>query len=860
MMVALCFGLWTAGEVNAGGQRVYDIHVPAQGVADALNTLSEQTSVPVVFPYDLVSKCAARAVLGRYTLLDALAALLAGTGLSGGLTDKGVLTVSLSKPGAHNCGETNVSRNEARTQNLEPTKPGNGRIGAFFAAIAAAFNASGQDMVDSAQGAVEEIIVTAQKREERLQEVPVPVSVVSAGRLIDTNQVRIVDYYTSVPGLSVITHEGGSWAGLPKLVIRGITTGGFSSPTVGIVVDDVPYGSQGAGSLSITAPDIDPNDLARVEVLRGPQGTLYGASSMGGLLKYVTVDPSTDAVSGSLQVGGGGIAHGDETGYSVRGAVNVPLGDAFAVRATAFTRQDPGYIDDPRLGVSDINSTQADGGRVSALWRPSEMTSFKLSALYQQVESDGSSFMHVQPGLRELQQNAVRGTGGFSRESRAFSALVQTALGGGELTVVGGYLRDDLFNNLDMSPFFGGIAQGNFGVNGTFFLEGGETSKATQEVRFVTPIGQRLEWLFGAFHTREESRYGWNLYAADPLIGEPVSWMGRLNGSNEFREVAAFTNLTVTISDRFDLQLGARGSEMEGTKNSETRTGLLYGNAFVVVPPVVGSKHHAVTYLVTPRFKFSSDLMVYARLASGYRPGGGGVSGQGDDQCLTYNTPCEFDPDKTQNYEIGVKGDMFADALSFDASVYYIDWNDIQIERIAQQGPGFAYVTNAGGARSQGLELALEARPLDGMVAAVSATWSDAELTDDFPPGSSYGVAGDRLPYSSRFSGALSLDQEFALSNRLMATVGGSVAYVGERPGIFTGSAERQMYPAYAQTNVHAGARYGSWSANLFVNNLTDKRVVVSGGVGSLIPFAFTPLQPRTIGLSFTRTFGIADE
>jgi outer membrane receptor protein involved in Fe transport len=144
---------------------------------------------------------------------------------------------------------------------------------------------------------LEEIVVTAQKRTERLQDVPVPVTVLKGETLVDTGKTRLESYYTTVPGLSMASSGGGD----ANLTIRGISTGANTNPTVGIVLDDVPFGSTSTLATATFAPDIDPSDLARIEVLRGPQGTLYGASSIGGLLKFVTVDPSTERLSGRVQ-------------------------------------------------------------------------------------------------------------------------------------------------------------------------------------------------------------------------------------------------------------------------------------------------------------------------------------------------------------------------------------------------------------------------------------------------------------------------------------------------------------------------------------------------------------------------------
>src|SRR5882762_9130997 len=246
---------------------------------------------------------------------------------------------------------------------------------------------------DEDSSKIPEIIVTAQKRSERIQDVPVPVTSIDANQLVENNQVRFEDYYTSVPGLSFAPNNQNNY-----LAIRGIATGGFSNPTVGIVIDEVPFGASTALGGGQVVPDLDPGDLARVEVLRGPQGTLYGASSMGGLLKFVTVDPSTDALSGRVQVGFSDVHNGAQLGYNVRASVNVPINDTLAITASGFTRQDPGYIDNPVYHLDGVNETRVIGGRLAALWQPADVVSVKLSALYQDSRLYGAPQISVLPG------------------------------------------------------------------------------------------------------------------------------------------------------------------------------------------------------------------------------------------------------------------------------------------------------------------------------------------------------------------------------------------------------------------------------------------------------------------------------
>jgi len=196
--------------------------------------------------------------------------------------------------------------------------------------------------------------------------------------------------------------------------------------------------------------------------------------------------------------------------------------------------------------------------------------------------------------------------------------------------------------------------------------------------------------------------------------------------------------------------------------------------------------------------------------------------------------------------------------ISFDASLYYINWKDIQLSLYSPITFG-GYTGNASRAKSQGLELSVAAKPVRGLTFTLWTAFNDAKLTAALPTGvagvSSYGIAGDRLPYSARFSGNASVEDEFPLAGKATGFVAAAVSYVGARQDVFSTTAARQDLPAYAKTDVRGGVRYEGWTVNLFVNNLTDRRGLLTGGVGTLNPEAFYYIQPRTAGLSVSRSF-----
>lgn len=829
----------TSVSAEQGGDAIENVSIPGGEMDAALKTLARQTGLQLLYDRKTVEGMTTKGVKGAKTLQDAVSQLLDGTTLKTKLDSSGAILIvapaAAMAPGDRSGLQLDgflVARMDAQT-------------------LADSNQAASNREADNLDQALEEVIVTAQKREERLQDVPVPVTALAAETLVRSNQLRLQDYYNKVPGVSLTLIGDGS---APTIAIRGITTGGITNSTVGIVVDDVSYGATVFPGVAPTAPDVDPGDIARVEVLRGPQGTLYGASSMGGLLKYVTIDPSTEAVTGSVRAGFDSVEDG-EMGYNLRASINVPLGDTFAVRASGFTIRDPGFVDNPASGQRDVNRRNSDGGRLSALWRPADNLSLKLSAVYQTSDRPGTSDVDVTLG-GSLQQSLLRGTGVYNRKSQVYSATFLATLGQVDLTSVTGYTVDNTDTVQDLSVgIYGSNAVTLFGVTGAAGRLDRSTKKFSQEIRASMPLGQRVHWLVGAYYTSEDTLADLNNRAANPATGATLGSLLTFYQPVDYDEYAAFTNFTFDVTDRFDIQVGGRVSETK-LFFSALRGGPLSVTFFGSDPspvPGVGGKDHPFTYLVTPRFKIAPNLMVYGRVATGYRPGGlnSNCASTGPQAIV----PCQYDPDTTQNYEIGFKGDLLQNRLSLDASLYYIDWKDVQTPLTIN---GLGFNDNAGHAKSQGIELTTELRPMDNLRLSAWIVFNEAELKEPFPANATNvsGRPGDRLPYSSRISGSFSLDQDVPLSNDITVFWGGSVSYVGDRKGVFkAANVTRETFPSYAQIDLRAGVKRNAWTLDAFLNNAGDKRGVLRSGLESLRPTLITYIQPRTVGLTLSRDF-----
>jgi iron complex outermembrane receptor protein len=708
-------------------------------------------------------------------------------------------------------------------------------------------------------GEIQEIIVTAEKREENLKDVPVPVSVISADSLIERNQVLLIDYATTVPAFAVTPVIGSQ----QSLSIRGVTTGGLGIPTVGVLIDDIPFGD----STRIYVPDFDPGDIAQIEVLRGPQGTLYGADSMGGLLKYDTVQPNTERLSGNVLAGVGGIENGNSAGYTVRGSLNIPLTQTLAARISAFDREDPGYINNILLNKDAINGQRVYGGRAALRWSASDEFSATLSALYQHTAQDGSSDFNI--GLKDLQQNEVAGAGVSTEEIQAYSATLKAKAGIFDITSLSGYSINQTTNHNDLSVNYGGFTERFYGAGGALITFPSETKKFTEELRVSFPVVNRLDAFVGLFYTHESLDDLSYFQATDVLTGQIVQNEARYHDPRStYEEYAVFGNLDYHITDQFDVQFGIRASHIDNVFQPYLQwpgfsSPLPPSNTVCdssCITPGATAKASPINYLVTPRYKISEDVMVYFRFATGYRPGGANVNFGSAPQFV----PQQYNPDETKNYELGVKADFLDHKLAIDASLYYIDWSNIQIQLEVPVNcgcalPGNLYQGNGAGAKSEGLELSATLKPLTGMTIGGWIAYDNAVLTQSFSAGT-FGLAGDRLPFSPTISGRLSIEQRFPIGNSATGSLGADESYVGDRIGIFQNDQgngvypPRHDYPGYATFDLHAGLQSGSWSANLYANNVLDRRGLLGDG-GSFQPTVLFYIKPRTFGVNMSKSF-----
>lgn len=697
--------------------------------------------------------------------------------------------------------------------------------------------------VQSAGVNSQEIVVTAQKREERLLDVPQSVSVISPESLQAVHADRIADYFTRIPSATFVEAQ----AGQGRLVLRGINTGGVGA-SVATYVDETPYGSTTAlANGAVLAPDIDPFDLQRIEVLRGPQGTLYGANSLGGLVKYVTVLPQTDALHFAAEAGFESVSQGN-TGYSGRAAINLPVASTVAIRVSGFYRTDPSFIDDVLKG-SDVNDAETYGGRASILLQPTENFTLRGSIFVENLFSNGSNNydgdpVTLAPTLGELKTRRVVSepnrvkyriyniTGEF--DMGAVSLLSSSSLG---------TLDERLVS--DASGLYGPLLTSIFETPlGVAIVGHLEQRRFTQELRLASSGKQMFEWTLGGYYSEERNQLDQSLDAvSDPDGGAVPGFDGlQLVGlGSRYKEVAGFASGTFHFSPKFDLTLGGRYSH---NKQSVVQTGsgpLAGGDSSVSGT----SSENVFTYSIAPSFKPNANTTFYARVAKGYRPGGPNIIPPAAPTAV----PRQFGSDTTTSYEVGVKAELLDRKLSVELSGFYIDWQNIQL--LVDVG-GFGVNTNAGGARSKGIEFTATLTPVTGLTLNANGAYVEAELTSAGSPFSG-GVKGDRLPYSPKFSSTVSVEYGQPLSDSVEGTLGMSWRYTGDRDSGFDPASGQTRLPAYSQVDAHAGVTFNRFRLDAFVRNLTDSRGITNlGTAGSALDGAISVavIRPRSFGLS----------
>lgn len=810
--IAVIAFMTLAAAAADGGRKQLD--VPAGDLVAALESLAKQTGVQLIYQSAQLSGIKTKGVSGVHTPKEAVDRLLDGTTLTVRTDPSGAMLIGLPPAG-------------------DRASPSRG----------SASNPSSAVQLES-------LMVTATKRAERLSDVPQAVAVLPAEDLLRQGATQFRDYADLVPGLSLVT----SGAGNTLITLRGVTVGIDISSTTAIYLDEVPYGSSTTfGGSSFTTLDSSLFDVDRVEVLKGPQGTLYGASSMGGLIKYVARRPRSDRFEGEVQAG---IAstHGGGVGYTTGAVVNVPLSPGTAaIRASAFSLRDSGYVDNVKLGDEDVNRTEIKGGRLDALLTPTRELSVRLAGFAQNIDRDGHGTVDYTLAGTPVHGELAQSRGApepFTQRYRLLSATIEYDLGASRLTSV---TADQSIRNVqytDLTASTGAVLAlcppfcRNYGSVSAF--AGLNIDKFSQELRLASQDSRKLEWIVGGFYTRERTALHSEYVLTDPQGRPATNDVLIYDSPSAYKELSGFGDLTWHFTDKLDATVGARVASHE-VSTSAVGSGLFGAGA---TTPARESTDRVATYLVNGRYRPDDWTTAYARYATGYRPGGPNV-GFTDPITGAPVGPPSFGSDSLKSYEVGFRRETTDRRFSVDLAAYYIDWKDIQLSLVS--GP-YAYRDNApGGARVQGAEVAIAARPTRDLGISAALAYTNAELAAAVP--SLGGRDGERLPGVPRLTANFVADYVFSGAG-WKPSIGTTIRHVSDRPSSFDASVSPRQYilPDYTTVDFRAGLSLRLLDLQLYVRNATDERAQLS----RLFTAAANRVaisQPRTYGLMGTVRF-----
>ncbi len=859
----------------AVAQPAYEFNLPQQSLADALRAIGRQTTMNILFEPESVENLTAPAVRGLLSPEEAIKRVLVGTKLV--VEQTAVNSLLIAPAGARLTSKTAKASTSADITEVEPTAM---RLAQSDAAEKSENTDNDTSEVSKEasedKGKIQEIVVTAQKRTERLLDVPSAVSVISGERLESLHVNSLADMANYVPGMSV---QSLGAPGARNIILRGLNTGygnATTGATVATYIDDLPIGSSTNGGRGAQyGADLQRYDIERIEVLKGPQGTLYGANTIGGLVKYVLRKPNLSQFETRV---GTELSHVNDSGgvdWTARAAVNFPIvTNTLGVRLSGFKKHTYGYIDNIGIGVKDANDSTQQGGRATLLWQVTDSLALRATILGEDNEAGSVAAVTMngttQDPLYGSQVVSTRFPTPFQQKTRNYSLGVDWNLGFATLISASGWSKISWNRAEDYSVPYGrycmpgaasptnpGCIDYPFANALALFEYGGEVSKFVEELRLTSPDHQRMQWMLGGYYTKENIDGFQSLptftpsYVRLPEVNNLL--FSNSGGDLAWQEGAAFANLTYSFTDRFDVSGGIRRSAYKKRSRNIISGGVIQG-ALRTPPDDSLPSVDVTTWMANARFRPRQDMLVYARVATGYRPGYGCKFHSDGTPCgnPVFGTPGIVAPDETVNYETGVKGQFLDRRLQLDASVFYVAWSDVQIQTLSPQG--LAYAGNGGEASSRGIELAMSYQMTQSLRFNSTLAYTDAHLDEDAP--ASGGKAGDQLPIAPRWTGSTTVSYSHSLGERMSLLVGGGYRY---RDAIVNQLAHTGRPMPMGPQNIvdlYTGLAMKSLTLQLYGSNVLNNRSYTGlQFINDPTQPKFVPVQPRTIGLNVDYQF-----
>lgn len=684
---------------------------------------------------------------------------------------------------------------------------------------------------------VNEVVVTAQKREENIQDVPISITALSDATLERSGVSDFQDYATRIPNLAfAYTSSVGPLA--QSIAMRGI----FGDGTTGMYLDETPLPAS-----------LDPRvlDLQRIEALRGPQGTLYGARSMGGTVRLITKQPDPDATEFSLHGTLSSTKAGGANG-TLDGGLNLPIvANQVAVRAFGYYDHQSGFIDRvSSAGAAaafrnkDVNSAQRKGGQIAMVMRLlGDKLTITPRILAERTTLDGRTLVDNDPdNLIMLRPFDIEEPGRDAWELYTLTAQYDAAVG--TFTSATSWFDRSFRDQEDFSE-----------VSSLFFgtplvpvpiRAHGDSDAFSQEMRFTSGLPGPLRLTLGAFYQKSSVTV---IFPPTP-IGSFIDNVYSQDNVSDITEWAGFGEARLALTDRLALIAGVRYFDNQ-VKFISVQEGI------AVIPGTYGGrqKENGFNPKFGLQFMLNDDINLFATAAKGFRVGG--VNAVPDAVCAPDYAALGLDPDQVRSfdsdslwsYEAGAKSSWLERRLSVNATAFHIDWKDVQ-QRIGLSSCGSSIGINAGKAESEGFELELQGRPTDALSLTVAGGYTDAKIVDG--GALSAIAAGTRVQQVPKWTLSTAVDYDFALAS-MPVFFHADYAFVDESTSALNTPTNPRRRPAYSLVNTRVGVRLGSVEAAVFLDNAFDERINYADVPALGVEL---PGRPR-ISTNRSRTLGI---
>lgn len=752
--------------------------------------------------------------------------------------------------------------------------------GALSSAFLLPNTAFAQEQEAAKDKSLEVIEVTATRRSGSVQNAPLNITALDADIMKDQNISELADVARWVPGLT-ITDQGGR-SGSP-IIVRGLNTNssGPSSDggTVATYINEIPV-----------AIDMRLVDVERVEVLIGPQGTLYGAGTLGGAIRYMLKEPELDFTS--LEVFGNvsQTQESDSIGGEGGFIFNLPLiEDTLAVRASLNIYEDPGFIDygyvvrEPGLSlpdpdwtdsaavnnnlknVEDANGESTTTGRISVRFKPSETFEGTLNYFYQNQDSEGRSIVHYNTlsadnGLSDLigeYESGYRYEEPREKENQLLSLELKADLGFAELVSATGISNFDADGQRDQTDLLIRLDYGyeEFPAFSSFTREIEEQDTFTQEIRLVSQNDSDINWIVGGFYNKIESDASSQEYTpgfgdfAVENFGADQSRPDQLEYYSidrvEITESALFGEIGYQVTDKLDITVGARFYKYDVESESAVDFPLfntLFGGAGPDEVTLNFEQNEASDngslFKFNAKYQFTNSVMGYATISEGFRIGGSNGLAPCPDPLPANQAGCGnpsemlYDADTTTNYELGFKSTWLRSRLHFNAALFNIDWDDAQVAGATEVGQ-LPYLSNAGSANAKGIEISSRAILSDSFSVYSTYAYTKAELTSDAPflfnsDGTDGAEDGDRLPGSSEHQFSMGVNYQTDVFNDKTLDINYGITAQSDVISRVGLRDNGETLPGYSLSNISAKLTADEWSATVYVDNVFNKYAVTS--------------------------------